>query len=63
MEDCYFSARLSTERKRVADLVKAGENVLVMFSGVEPYVAVIAKILRQKRFTVLRLILLLINML
>lgn len=43
VEDCYFSTRLSTERKRVADLVKAGEIVLVMFSGVGPYVAVIAK--------------------
>ncbi|MFA5887275.1 MAG: class I SAM-dependent methyltransferase family protein [Candidatus Nanoarchaeia archaeon] len=43
VEDCYFSARLSTERKRVADLVKPNEDVLVMFSGVGPYVAVIAK--------------------
>ncbi|MFH1065746.1 MAG: class I SAM-dependent methyltransferase family protein [Nanoarchaeota archaeon] len=43
VEDCYFSTRLSTERKRVADPVKAGEVVLVMFSGVGPYVAVIAK--------------------
>lgn len=43
VEKCYFSPRLSTERKRVADLVKEGEDVLVMFSGVAPYNCVIAK--------------------
>jgi tRNA (guanine37-N1)-methyltransferase len=39
----YFSSRLSTERKRIAQLVKAGEKVLVMFSGCGPYTCVIAK--------------------
>lgn len=39
----YFSPRLSTERKRIADLVQNEENILVMFSGVAPYVCVIAK--------------------
>jgi len=43
VEQCYFSSRLSTERRRVADLVKDGENVLVLFSGVGPYPLVIAK--------------------
>jgi tRNA (guanine37-N1)-methyltransferase len=43
VERCYFSPRLSTERKRVADLVKDGEKVLVLFSGVGPYPLVIAK--------------------
>jgi tRNA (guanine37-N1)-methyltransferase len=33
----YFSVRSSTERKRIADLVSAGERVLVMFSGIAPY--------------------------
>ncbi|HII14765.1 MAG TPA: class I SAM-dependent methyltransferase family protein [Nanoarchaeota archaeon] len=42
-ETCYFSPRLSTERLRVAKLVKEGESVLVMFSGVAPYPCVIAK--------------------
>ncbi|MDI6738449.1 MAG: class I SAM-dependent methyltransferase family protein [Nanoarchaeota archaeon] len=42
-ETCYFSPRLSTERKKIADLVKPGEDVLVMFSGVGPYNCVIAK--------------------
>jgi hypothetical protein len=34
---------LSTERKRISELVKPGEKVLVMFSGAAPYVCVIAK--------------------
>lgn len=42
-ETCFFSPRLSAERKRVADLVKANEDVLVMFSGVAPYCCVIAR--------------------
>ncbi len=43
VETCYFSPRLSTERLRIAQQVKAGEQVLVLFSGVAPYVLVIAK--------------------
>ncbi len=39
----YFSPRLAGERKRIAAQVKKGENVLVMFSGIAPYVTVIAK--------------------
>lgn len=39
----YFSPRLATERIRVAALVKPGEDVLVMFSGIAPYPIVIAK--------------------
>lgn len=39
----YFSPRLATERKRIAQLVKKGEKVLVMFSGCGPYPLVIAK--------------------
>lgn len=38
----YFSVRSSTERKRVADLVGPGEEVLVLFSGIGPYPLVIA---------------------
>lgn len=40
---CYFSPRLVTERLRIARLVKEGERVLVMFSGVGPYPIIIAK--------------------
>ena len=39
----YFSVRSSTERKRIADLVEPGEDILVMFSGVAPYPLVINK--------------------
>ena len=41
-ESCYFSPRLSTERYRIAKQVKPNESVLVMFSGVAPYVLMIA---------------------
>ena len=43
LEKTYFSARSGTERLRIARLVKAGEEVLVMFSGAGPYPLVIAK--------------------
>jgi tRNA (guanine37-N1)-methyltransferase len=43
VQDVYFSPRLSTERKRIMEMVKKGEDILVMFSGCAPYVLVIAK--------------------
>ncbi len=43
VETCYFSPRLSEERKNVASFVKKGERVLVMFAGVAPFPIVIAK--------------------
>lgn len=43
LEKVYFSSRLSTERKRIAQQVKAGEEILVMFSGCAPYPLVLAK--------------------
>ncbi|RLG28106.1 hypothetical protein DRN98_10010, partial [Methanosarcinales archaeon] len=43
VETCYFSPRLSHERKRISQLVKNGEEILVMFSGVAPYPLVISK--------------------
>ena len=39
----YFSVRSGTERKRVSDLVRPNEHVLVMFSGVAPYPLMINK--------------------
>ena len=39
----YFSPRLATERKRIADLVEPGEIVSVFFAGVGPFPLVIAK--------------------
>jgi len=39
----YFSVRSGTERKRIADLVEPGEDILVMFSGIAPYPLIINK--------------------
>ena len=39
----YFSPRLATERKRVADSVKDGEVIVDMFAGVSPFPVLIAK--------------------
>lgn len=43
VEKVYFSPRMSSERKRIADLTRPGESVLVMFSGSGVYPLVIAK--------------------
>ncbi|MBI2657076.1 class I SAM-dependent methyltransferase family protein [Candidatus Woesearchaeota archaeon] len=43
VEKVYFSARMASERKRVASLVKPNESVLAMFSGSGAYPLVIAK--------------------
>ncbi|MCF7866992.1 class I SAM-dependent methyltransferase family protein [Candidatus Woesearchaeota archaeon] len=43
VETVYYSPRLSTERKRIAEQIKSGEKVLVMFSGCGPFACVIAK--------------------
>jgi tRNA (guanine37-N1)-methyltransferase len=39
----YFSPRLASERKRVADLVKPGEIIVDMFTGVAPFSIMIAR--------------------
>lgn len=39
----YFSPRLATERKKVADSVKDGEIIVDMFAGVGPFPILIAK--------------------
>jgi tRNA (guanine37-N1)-methyltransferase len=43
LSHAYFSPRLATERKRIADLVKEGETVADPFAGVGPYSILIAK--------------------
>jgi tRNA (guanine37-N1)-methyltransferase len=43
MDDTYFSPRLSNERKEIAEKIKKGETVLVMFAGVAPFSIAIAK--------------------
>ena len=39
----YFSVRSGSERKRIADLVTPGEDILVMFSGIAAYPLHLAK--------------------
>ncbi len=48
VENVYFSPRLSTERKRISEQVKPGEDILVMFSGCSPYPCVLSKITEAK---------------
>lgn len=43
VDTCYFSPRISSERKEIADMCKKGEKVLVLFGGVAPFAVVIAK--------------------
>jgi tRNA (guanine37-N1)-methyltransferase len=39
----YFSPRLATERKRIADQVQEGETIIDMFAGVGPFALAIAR--------------------
>ena len=39
----YFSQREATERQRIADQVKNGESVMVMFAGIGSFPVIIAK--------------------
>lgn len=43
IEKCYFSVRSGNERLRTAKLVKDGESILAMFSGIAPFPLVIEK--------------------
>ncbi|MFH1276379.1 MAG: class I SAM-dependent methyltransferase family protein [Candidatus Woesearchaeota archaeon] len=49
LEKTYFSARSGNERMRIANLVKPGEEILVMFSGAGPYPLVLAKHTEAKK--------------
>ncbi len=55
VETCYFSPRLASERKEIAEKVKKNEGVLVMFGGVAPYAVVIAKKSKPKRIVSIEL--------
>lgn len=48
VDDTYFSSRLSNERKEIANKIKKGDKVLVMFAGISPYSIVIAKLSKAK---------------
>ncbi len=43
VKEVYFSPRLATERKRVSESVRDGENILDMFCGIGPFPIVIAR--------------------
>jgi tRNA (guanine37-N1)-methyltransferase len=43
LERAYFSPRLATEHRRIADMVGSGERVLDMFAGVGPFAVLIGK--------------------
>ena len=43
VKNVYFSPRLATERKRVEEETKDGEEILDMFAGIGPFPIVIAK--------------------
>jgi len=43
VDKTYFSPRLSNERKEIAEKIKKGDEVFVMFAGVAPFSIVIAK--------------------
>ena len=45
----YFSPRLSTERRRIADMVQDNETIVNMFAGVGTYSIVIAKANKTSR--------------
>ena len=49
VEKVYFSSRLSNERKRINNLIKKNEKVLVMFSGCSVYPINIAKNTEAKK--------------
>lgn len=49
VETVYYSVRLGTERNRIMQLVKPGEEVLCMFSGAAPYPVVFSKNTEAKK--------------
>jgi len=49
IDKTYFSPRLSNERKEIAEQIKKGDEVLVMFAGVGPLPIVIAKNSKAKK--------------
>lgn len=51
VENVYYSVRSSTERKRISEQVKPGEEVLVMFSGCAPFPCVISRMTKAKSVT------------
>jgi len=55
IEACYFSPRMSNERKEIARKIKKSQNVLVMFSGIGGYPIVIQKLSKPKHITTIEI--------
>ena len=55
VEKCYFSPRLSNDRKQIAGKIKEKDNVLVMFAGIGVYPIVICKFSRPKHITAIEI--------
>jgi len=55
VEKVFYSTRLSTERKRIASLVKPGEKIGVFFAGVGPFALTIAKLSKPKEIVAIEL--------
>jgi len=49
VKTCYFSSRLSSERKAIAEKINKKHKVLVMFAGVGAYPIVIYKLSKPKK--------------
>ncbi|MEK6897977.1 MAG: hypothetical protein AABX28_01315 [Nanoarchaeota archaeon] len=49
IDETYFSPRLSNERKEIAEKIKKGDEVFVMFAGVAPFSIVIARNSKAKK--------------
>ena len=55
IENCYFSPRLSGERKLIAEKIKSTDKVLVMFSGIAVYPIIIYKTSKPIKITAIEL--------
>ena len=47
-ETVYYSVRSGHERRRIASLVREGEDILVLFSGIAPYPLVVSRFSRAR---------------
>ncbi len=52
INETYFSPRLSSERKEIAEKINKNNKVLVMFAGIAPFSIVIAKKNKKKNIRV-----------
>jgi tRNA (guanine37-N1)-methyltransferase len=55
VKTCYFSPRLSNDRKEISSKINAQNRVLVMFAGVGPYPIVFYKLTKPKEIIAIEL--------